>query len=69
MGQTSKKLHERLQKMGRLGSTIRSRRGGPDIPSVEDLIEDGLDPVFAAYAFVQHIVSHFAEAVSQLPER
>ena len=69
MGQTSKKLHERLQKMGSpLGSTIRSRRGGPDIPSVEDFIEDGLDPVFAAYAFVQHIVSHFAEAVSQLPE-
>ena len=69
MGQTSKKLRRKLQTMGSpLGRTIRVRRSGPDIPSVEDFVKDGLDPVFAAYASVQHVVSHFAEAVSQLPE-
>lgn len=69
MGQIGKKLHQKLQKIGSpLGPRIRGRTGHPDIPSVEDFIEDGLDPVFAAYAFIQHIVSYFAEAVSQLPE-
>jgi len=32
------------------------------------LIKDGLDPVHAAYVYIQQISSHFAEGVSQLPE-
>ena len=38
------------------------------MPSVEAWIKDGMDPVHAAYAFVQHITSRFAEGTSQLAE-
>ena len=62
MGQTSKKLHRKLKTMAApLGPTVEGRA---DMPS----IEEGLDPVHAAYAFVQHITSHFSEGVSRLPE-
>ena len=44
------------------------RPGRADMPSVEKFIKDGLDPVHAAYAFIQHITSYFAEGVSNLPE-
>ena len=32
------------------------------------LIKDGLDPVHAAYVYIQQMSSHFAEFVSKLPE-
>ena len=35
---------------------------------MEAWIKQGMDPVHAAYAFVQHITSYFAEGVSQIPE-
>jgi hypothetical protein len=38
------------------------------MPSVERWISEGMDPVHAAYAFVQHLSSSFAEGVSRLPE-
>ena len=38
------------------------------MPSVEAWIKDGMDPVHAAYAFVQHITSRFAEGASHLAE-
>jgi hypothetical protein len=69
MGQTSKKLHRKLKKMAApLGPAVGGRPGRPDMPSIEKFIEEGLDPVHAAYVFVQHITSQFSEGVSQLPE-
>jgi hypothetical protein len=38
------------------------------MPSVERWISEGMDPVHAAYAVVQHLSSSFAEGVSRLPE-
>ena len=69
MGQTSKRLHDRLKKTrAPLNLPTGKMRGRADMPSVEAWIKDGMDPVHAAYAFVQHISSSFAEGVSQLPE-
>lgn len=69
MGRVSRKLHRKLKTMAApLGPAVRNRAGRADMPSIEQFIEQGLDPVHAAYAFVQHIVSHFSEGVSQLSE-
>ena len=69
MGQTSKRLHARLQKAAApLNLPTGKRRGRADMPSVEAWIKDGMDPVHAAYAFVQHITSRFAEGASHLAE-
>lgn len=69
MGQTSKRLHTRLKKMAApLDLPTGKVKGRADMPSIEKFIEQGLDPVHAAYAFVQNITSFFAEGVSQLPE-
>ena len=38
------------------------------MPDMEAWIKQGMDPVHAAYAFVQNITSFFAEEASQLPE-
>lgn len=35
---------------------------------METLIKEGLDPVHAAYAYIQQITARFAEGVSQFPE-
>ena len=69
MGQMSKRLHDRLKKTAApLNLPTGKMRGRADVPSVEAWIKGGMDPVHAAYAFVQHISSSFAEGVSQLPE-
>lgn len=65
---TSQKLRAKLSKGGILDLPTAMIRGRADMPSIEKFIKDGLDPVHAAYAFVQHLTSYFAEAVSQLPE-
>lgn len=65
---TSKKLHAKLSKGGLSDLPTAKMKGRADMPSVEKFIKDGLDPVHAAYAFVQHITSFFSEGVSQLPE-
>jgi len=48
------------------------RRPGEPLPGnikdVATLIKEGLDPIHAAYVFIQHISSHFSERVSRLPE-
>jgi hypothetical protein len=63
---TSKKLHAKLSKGGLSDlPTGKIKKGQPDM---EAWIKEGMDPVHAAYAFVQHITSYFAEGVSQLPE-
>lgn len=65
---TSKKLHTKLSKGGLSALPTGKMKGRADMPSIEKFIKDGLDPVHAAYAFVQHITSFFAEGVSQLSE-
>jgi hypothetical protein len=69
MGQTSKKLHAKLIKMAApLDLPTGKMKGRADMPDMEKWISEGMDPVHAAYAFVQHISSAFAEGVSRLPE-
>jgi hypothetical protein len=69
MGQTSRKLRDKLTKMAApLDLPTGKMKGRADVPSVERWISEGMDPVHAAYAFVQHISSSFAECVSRLPE-
>jgi hypothetical protein len=69
MGETSKRLHGKLKKKASsLNLPTGKMRGRADMPSIEAWIREGMDPVHAAYAFVQHITSAFAEGVSQLPE-
>ena len=65
---TSKKLHAKLSKGGLSDLPTGKMKGRADMPSIEKWIKQGMDPVHAAYAFVQHITSFFAEGVSQLPE-
>lgn len=72
MGDISKKLHRILgSKAGILPTKVPKRRPGEPprggVRDVEMLIKDGLDPIHAAYAYIQQISSHFAEGVSQLP--
>lgn len=69
MGKTSKNLHDKLTKTAaRLDLPTGKLKGRADMPSIEAWIKEGMDPVHAAYAFVQHISSAFAESVSHLPE-
>jgi hypothetical protein len=69
MGQTSKKLHNKLTKMAApLDLPTGKMKGRADMPSIERWIKEGMDPVHAVYAFVQNISSFFAEGVSRLPE-
>jgi hypothetical protein len=69
MGQTSRKLHNKLTKMAaHLDLPTGKMKGRADIPNMETWIKEGMDPIHAAYAFVQNISSRFAEVVSQLPE-
>ena len=48
------------------------RRPGDPLPGnakdMETLIKEGLDPIHAAYAYIQQITARFAEGVSQFPE-
>ena len=73
MGDVSKRLHRKLaSKAG--NRPTKEPKWRPDEPlpggvqDIETLITDGLDPVHAAYAYIQQVTSHFAEGVSQLPE-
>ena len=73
MGNISKKLHRKLEsKSGNLPTKEPKRRPGELLPGgfkdMQTLIKDGLDPVHAAYVYIQQMSSHFAEGVSQLPE-
>jgi hypothetical protein len=42
--------------------------GYSDTPSLEKILQQGFDPNHAVYIFIQNLVSHFSELVSQLPE-
>ena len=68
MGQTSERLHKKLKITAPLDLPTGKLLSRADMPSIEAWIKEGMDPVHAAYAFVQHITSYFSEGVSQLPE-
>ena len=73
MGSISKKLHRKLASNSKnLPTKEPKRRPGEPLPGgikdVATLIQDGLDPVHAVYAFMQQMSSQFAEGVSQMPE-
>ena len=68
MGRTSKKLHAKLSRGGLSGLPTGKSPRHPDTPDIEAWIRQGMDPVHAAYAFVQHVTSVFAEGTSRLPE-
>ena len=65
---TGRKLLNKLSKSTASVKPSSSQRGEADMPSIEDFIKDGHDPIFSVYAFVQNITSFFSESVSQLPE-
>src|SRR5271165_2152290 len=71
MGEISKHLHVKLKAMASnvlLPRSSKGRKPSPQTPDIARLIEEGIDPVHAAYIFVHHIASVFAENVSQLLE-
>jgi len=73
MGEFAKKLHRRMvSKAHNLPTVEPKRRPGELLPcgikDVPTLIKEGLDPIHAAYAFMQNFTSLFAEGVSQFPE-
>ncbi len=68
MGRTSKKLHATLSRGGLSDLSTGKVPRHPDMPDMEGWIKQGMDPVHAAYAFVQHVTSFFAEGTSRLPE-
>ena len=73
MGEYAKKLHRRMaSKAGRWPTKEPKRRPGEALPGgikdIPTLIKEGLDPIHAAYVFMQHFTSHFAEGVSRFPE-
>lgn len=73
MGEISKTLRRKLaSKSGHLPTKVPKRRPGEPLPGgVRDiamLIQDGLDPIHAAYSYIQQLSSHFAEGASRLPE-
>lgn len=73
MGNISKRLHRRLA-IAATHSPKKAPKRRPskampdDIEGVQTLIGKGLDPVHAAYAYVQQLTSYFAEQVSALLE-
>src|SRR4051812_34849619 len=73
MGDTSRRLHQKLASRGHdLPIKASKRHRGAALPGgikdVATLVKGGLDPVHAAYVFIQQVSSHFAEGASRLPE-
>jgi hypothetical protein len=71
MGEISRQLHGKLKAMASnvlLPRSSKGRKPSTQTPDIARLIEEGIDPVHAAYIFVHHISSVFAENVSQLLE-
>ena len=71
MGAISTQLHAKLKTMSSgmpLPTSSKGRKPAPETPDIAKLIAEGTDPVHAAYIFVHHFASVFAENVSQLTE-
>ena len=60
MGEISKQLHVKLKAMASnvlLPRSSKGRKPSPQTPDIARLIEEGIDPVHAAYIFIHHIAS------------
>jgi hypothetical protein len=71
MGDISRQLRGKLKAMASnllLPTSSKGRRPSHQTPDIGKMIAAGMDPVHAAYVFVHHIASVFAENISQLPE-
>jgi hypothetical protein len=71
MGEISRRLHRKLTKLAHPGTKTqppKGRRTQTPAPDIAKLIDDGFDPIHAAYIFVHHITSIFSENVSRFPE-
>ena len=72
IGETLASQFKKIGKMKALQEQIQSCRGiGIDphgVKTTQELIDQGLDPLHAAYISVQHLTSTFSEQVSALPE-
>jgi hypothetical protein len=71
MGELSRRLQRKLRSMASDAPFRTSREGlkpNPGAPDVAKLIEEGYDPVHAAYILGHHFTSVFSEKVSHLPE-
>lgn len=65
MGIISKKLAKRFGQGSRQLSATSIAQG---IPDIQELLDDGCDPLHAAYVQTQNLTSVFAETVSQFKE-
>jgi hypothetical protein len=74
VGKISKKLSDRFRKFRKAGERLHAQavrdfaRVPKDVKNVKQLVESGHDPLHAAYASAQNLVSFFAESVSTFPE-
>lgn len=73
MGHYAQRLKKKLaRKSAGLPTNAPKRRPGEPLPGgaadIETLINEGHDPIHAAYITIQNLTSHFADVVSQLPE-
>jgi hypothetical protein len=71
MGEISRQLRGKLKAMVSnvlLPRSSKGRKPFPQAPDIAKLIEEGTDPVHAAYILVHHIASVFGENVSHFPE-
>ena len=72
MGEFAGRLHQRMASKAHPADEEPKRRPGELLPGgikdVATLIKEGLDPIHAAYVFMQNFTSHFAEGVSHFPE-
>lgn len=62
-GKAGKRLHARLSEGGTDDLPTGNVPPHPGAPDMGKLIKEGFDPIHAAYIFVQHITSKFAEGV------
>ena len=67
-GGASERLHARLSEGGTDDLPTGEVPPYPGAPGIPKLIQEGIDPIHAAYIFVQHITAKFAEVASRLPE-
>ncbi len=73
MGQYAQKLHRKLASHADgLPTEEPKRRPGELLPGgikdIPTLIKEGIDPIHAAYVFMQNLTAHFGQLASGLPE-
>ena len=74
VGNVSRKLAARFKNVRKYASEMRRQtkrlrvKVPKDVKTVQELVEGGIDPLFAVYAAVQNLTSVFSEGVSQFQE-